>query len=84
MPALIRLALVEPKKGEGWYAEQLLFHLYSGFRENAFYRYCSPRQRAAIAAYLAHLIETRSEYLASDLFTDHLLRAHELWFEAAR
>jgi hypothetical protein len=40
-PALTRLALAEPTYDYGWYGNQLLFHLYSGFRENNFYKFCN-------------------------------------------
>jgi len=34
-PTLARLALAEPDALYGWYADQFLFHLYWGYRDNA-------------------------------------------------
>lgn len=78
-PALARLALAEPQYGFGWYGEQLLFHLYSGFAENSFFRYCNPAQRSAVARFLAHIIETRTQLIDEGACTDDFLRCHELW-----
>jgi hypothetical protein len=83
MPTLVRLALAPPSREHGWYAEQLLFHLYAGFKENAFYQYCSPPQRAAVAAYLQHILETRAEFVGTDFLADELLRCYALWSEQA-
>jgi hypothetical protein len=74
---LARFALA--KSRSGWYGDQLVFHLYSGFDENQFYRYCAPSQRRAVSALLAHLIETHSEDIEAGLGTDEFLRCHELW-----
>lgn len=81
-PALVRFTLVEIESQSGWYGDQLLFHLYSGFTENQFYRYCLPSQRHAVSALLEHLIETRTETIESYAATDEFLRCHELWSDA--
>lgn len=81
-PSLARFALAEIAGQSGWYGDQLLFHLYSGFSENQFYRYCTPSQRLAVAELLAHIIETRTELIEAYAATDEYLRCHELWSDA--
>jgi hypothetical protein len=78
-PALARLALAPPDYGYGWYADQLLFHLCYGFAENAFFRFCTPSQRAAVTGLLAHIIESRADLVELYGSTDEILRCHELW-----
>jgi len=78
-PALARLALSPPVYGYGWYADQLLFHLYSGFRDNEFFRYCNPQQRAAVATFLSHIIESRAALVDELTSCDEFLRCYELW-----
>jgi len=79
LPALARLALAPPSPDYGWYADQLLFHLYSGFKDNAYYRHCSAKERAAVAHLLEHLIETRAALIDEYVASDEFLRCHELW-----
>jgi len=81
-PTLVRLALAEPSTEFGWYAEQLLFHLYSGFTENRFFQYCGVTQRRAVAGLLAHIIEANSSHIDSSASADDFLRCHELWSDA--
>jgi hypothetical protein len=81
-PTLARFALAEPQPGYGWYADQLLFHLYAGFTYNRFFGYCSPTQRQAITHFLAHLIETRPGLIDEGFSTDDFLRCHELWSDS--
>ncbi len=81
-PALVRLALAGPAGESGWYGEQLVFHLYYGYRDNRFYLYCRPSQRAAVAGFLAHLIDTRATLIDDHASADEFLRCHELWHEA--
>jgi len=83
-PALARLALAEPTRDFGWYANQLLFHLYSGFKENNFYKFCNGRQRVAVANLLAHIIESRAALVEEYAATDEFLRCHELWTTASQ
>ncbi|MBT8769066.1 hypothetical protein [Metapseudomonas boanensis] len=80
MPALVRFALAQPNDQLDWYGWQLLFHLYQGGAYNTFLNACSAPQRQAIAALLAHLIDTRADLL--ELETDDILQAHELWSNA--
>lgn len=78
-PSLVRLALAPPLPPHGWYGDQLLFHLYSGFRDNKFFQYCTPEQRAVVTGLLAHIIESRAALLDELAFPDEFLRCHELW-----
>lgn len=78
-PTLARLALAEPTYNFGWYASHLLFHLYSGFKENSFYKFCNKKQREAVAQLIAHIIESRTNLVDEYAATDELLRCHELW-----
>jgi hypothetical protein len=81
-PALARLALAPPTNSQGWYGDQLLFHLYSGFKENSFYKFCKDRQRAAVAKFLSHIIESRTSLIEEYADTDEFLRCHELWSDS--
>jgi hypothetical protein len=81
-PTLARLALAEPTYDFGWYSNQLLFHLYSGFKENNFYKFCNEKQRVAVADLLAHIIESRSGLVEKYAATDDFLICHELWTTA--
>jgi len=81
-PALARLALADPTYAQGWYGDQLLFHLYSGFKENGFYQFCNGRQRVAVAEFLTHLIESRTSLIEEYADTDEFLRCHELWSDS--
>ena len=81
-PSLARFALAEPDSQSGWYGEQLLFHLSSGFKDNNFFRYCSPRQRRAVSIFLGHIIESRAALVEAYAATDQFLRCHELWSDA--
>jgi hypothetical protein len=78
-PALARLALAAPTCTHGWYADQLLFHLYQGFKENTFYQFCNPTQRAAVSQLLAHIIENRTSLVEKYAASDEFLRCYELW-----
>lgn len=78
-PALARLALAEPTYGYGWYGNQLLFHLYYGFKENKLFKYCNENQRGAVAQLLSHIIETRVTLVEEYEATDEFLRCYELW-----
>lgn len=75
-PALARLALEPPTDSEDWYVPQLLFHL---LYKEAFWQHCSPTQRAAVAALIQHLIETRAEFLDYYLCEEEVLMAWDFW-----
>ncbi|WP_333858557.1 hypothetical protein [Denitromonas sp.] len=82
-PTLARLALSKTDANPcGWYADQLLFHLYSGFTENAFFQFCSVVQRQAVAHFIAHMIETRPAHIDRNGSTDEFFRCHSLWSTA--
>ena len=78
-PALARLALATPGNDYEWYADQLVFHLESGGRENRFYGYCNDRQRGAVVSFLAHLIESRAALIEDHGSSDEMLRCYALW-----
>jgi hypothetical protein len=82
-PALARLALAEQSlETYDWYGNQLLFHLYSGFTDNAFLQRCNIAQRQVVARFLAHIIETRAPLIDLYASADDFLRCHELWNDA--
>jgi len=78
---LARLAFAPPDPGYGWYADQLLFHLYYGFRDNGLYNFFTPAQRSSVAALIAHIIETRTDLVESCGSAHEFLQCHELWDE---
>jgi hypothetical protein len=78
-PKLARLALATPSNPWDWYAPQLLFHLSYKSHENAFYNYCGPQQRAAVADLLAHVIETRADLLRERESSDEFMECLALW-----
>jgi hypothetical protein len=82
MPTLARLALAEPTYNFGWYGDQLIFHLYSGAKHNSFLKFCNAKQRKAVAALFAHVVETRTGLIERTANDDDFLRAHEVWFNA--
>ncbi|WP_052659214.1 hypothetical protein [Pseudomonas sp. LFM046] len=77
LPALARFALEEPTPELDWYGWQLVFHLYYGAADNRLLLHCDAAQRQAVAALLAHLVDTRAELLELDV--DDVLRAYEIW-----
>lgn len=63
-PALARFALLPDVWGaHDWYAVQLVNHLGWEGRDNRFLAWCSPTQREAVHALLAHLAATREDAL---------------------
>jgi hypothetical protein len=78
-PALARLALAEPDNAHGWYGGQLLFHLCSDGRRNERLQACTPEQRRAVVEFLHHLAESRASLAESELSTDDLFQAIEIW-----
>ena len=79
LPALARLALGEPDYVRGWYGGQLLFHLCSDGRRNERLLACTPEQRRAVVEFLQHLAETRASLVDSELRTDDLFQAVDIW-----
>ncbi len=78
-PALARLALAPPVEGRGWYATQLLSQLGYDSGDNRVYRFCDPAQRAAVAALLDRLAESRSSEVGAHGVEDELAACRELW-----
>lgn len=78
-PTLAPLALAPPDPDYGWYADQLLFHLYWGSRDNAFFQFCNSTQRAAVAELLSVLIEQHPELIDDSGSADEWLRCWALW-----
>ncbi|MBA5639915.1 hypothetical protein H3H37_22915 [Duganella sp. LX20W] len=79
IPGLARLVFEEPLYGYSWYAAQFLWHLISDGPSNNRFNACTPKQRAAIAAFIGHLIDTRADQLDEECLTDDALRAWEIW-----
>jgi hypothetical protein len=79
MPALIRLTLETMDKPQERYLDQLLFHLTRDGKDHALVRACSLEQRACIAGFLAHLMETYSAELDKCAYSDDLWKAYEIW-----
>jgi hypothetical protein len=83
-PALARFALLPSVwRNNGWYGEQLLFHLSYEGAENEFFRWCSPARRAAVSGFLRYLAETRSQAVSEHGCDDELLGALQVWDAAA-
>jgi len=79
LPALARLVFEQAPYGYSWYGSQFFWHLISDGPENARYLHCSPGQRQAVAAFVGHLIATRTGQIESACVEDDALRAHEIW-----
>lgn len=75
MPSLIRLVFADNPHG---YAQQMLFHLYSGYEHNKLWLYCNKEQKEAVAAFIGHWVVTRAEYIDQHN-VDNFLRAYKLW-----
>jgi hypothetical protein len=79
MPALIRLTLDTMEKPQERYLDQCLFHLIRDGKDNDVVRACSPEQRACIAGFLEHVMETYGAKLDGCTYSDDLLKAYEIW-----
>ena len=80
-PALARLVLHRPSVEEPWYLEQLLFHLNDRDSPQKRRQACSAAQRAAVASFLRHVLETRALLVAAHRCEDDLRDAIALWTE---
>lgn len=80
-PALARLALRDtpPTSEADWYGPQLAFHLSYAGTANRLLCAASAMQRRALAALLAHLIETRAGLIDTWACADEFLEAWGLW-----
>jgi hypothetical protein len=81
MPALARLALGPQDAQWGWYGSHLAFHLAWDGPENARWLACTERQRCAVAALIAHMLETRTEFVDASYRADLFLQALEIWLD---
>lgn len=79
LPALARLALDEPSYGQGWYFEQLLFHLTYEGASNRRLRAASLQQRAAVLSLLHHVQTTRPALVHEHLCQEGLQQALSMW-----
>lgn len=82
-PSLARLALASPDVEHGWYGRQLLFHLQEARRTNGFHALCTSPQRAAIAALLRHLLETRAALIDDARDAEAFVDCYCFWADAA-
>lgn len=79
-PTLARFCLLPSVwRNNGWYGEQLLFHLSYEGAENEFFRWCSPAQRASVGRFLRYLMETRAQTVSEHGCDDQLLDALQVW-----
>ena len=81
LPALARIALDEPHPTWGWFGPQLSWQLERDERRNERWLACNEAQRAAVAALLEHIIDTRASLIAEYDCANELLRTHEIWSE---
>jgi hypothetical protein len=79
LPALVRLALESSSLKNDWYLPQLLFHLIADGPQNRRVACCTEPQQRAVADFLWHIVETRSDLVAENLIEDDLQRAIEIW-----
>jgi hypothetical protein len=79
MPALVRFALAPPRYEFDSYWDQLLFHLAGDGPGNDLILYCNAEQRRAIADFLAHVLESRTEQVVDSNEEAPLLAAFGYW-----
>ena len=78
-PALVRLTLAEPDDFYGWYGSELFYCLRSDGRRNDRFLAFTPEQRRVVVEFLHHVAETRARLADSELCTDELFQAIEIW-----
>lgn len=79
-PALARFALLpDAWRDRGWYADQLIPHLAWDGADNRFLTWCTPAQRSAVHALLAHLAATREKAVAQCQVQKELQAALAVW-----
>ncbi|GLK88543.1 DUF6714 family protein [Pseudomonas turukhanskensis] len=78
LPSLAQFAL-QGSADDSPYLMQLIHHLEGNGARNALVSYCSQRQRRAVAAFLEHVVETRTPYLADNDPFDQVLRTYGYW-----
>jgi hypothetical protein len=82
IPGLVRLALLPPHEHWGWYGDRLAFQLRWGGRRNQRWQFCTPAMRAAAAAALEHIVETRNECIEQYDSAGVILDAFAIWSDA--
>jgi hypothetical protein len=83
MPALVRFALLDADGIGLSYWQQLLSHLEGSGPNHALITYCTKPQQQAIAMFLEHLIDTRTEAIEKFDSSHEILRTHEYWANSA-
>jgi len=78
-PALARITLAEPDDFYGWYGSELFYYLRSDGRRNDRFLAFTPEQRRVVVELLHHITETRAHLADSELCTDELFQAIEIW-----
>jgi len=78
-PALARLALDQPTCSQGWYLEQLLFHLTYEGSSNRRLLAATPEQRDAVVLLLRHVQATRAALVSEHLCAAELQDALSVW-----
>ena len=78
MSALIRLC-VETIESNNPYLSQLLFHLEWDGENNDLIISCTTEQRAFIASFIQHLIESYPKGIEDYFCSDNALRVYEIW-----
>ena len=79
LPALARLALDPPSVGQGWYFEQLLFHLTYEGGSNRRMLAAGPRHKEAVRLLLDHVRGTRAALVKTFGCDKQLEQALTLW-----
>jgi hypothetical protein len=77
LPALIRLCFESMETD--FYFAQLLFHLESNGKNNAFFAACNPQQRRFIASFVEYMINHHAEKIAVNSCSDEAIRVYEIW-----
>jgi len=83
MPALARICLAPEDEYWGWYGDILLrSDLRRDGPRNERWAYCTPEQRAAVAGFIEHVIDTRSELIKKYDMEHELLDVLGIWSDA--
>jgi hypothetical protein len=78
LPSLVQFAL-QGSANNSPHLMQLIQHLDGYGANDALVSYCGKGQRRAMAAFLEHVVETRTAYLASHDPFDQVLRTYTYW-----
>jgi len=80
MPSFMRLSLESIE--DEFYFGQFLFHLEYDGEKNSLIQSCSKIQRDFIASFVKYMIESFSNEIEKNGYSDEALRAYELWTKA--